>query len=68
MAADTTDLAVPAGRIDDVADLCRVSVRTAWRLVERGDIPYYRLGAQVRFDLAEVAAAIRATRTTRTPA
>jgi excisionase family DNA binding protein len=63
MAADATDLTIPADTIDDVKELLGVQRRTAYRLAEQGKIPFYRVGGKMRFDLAEVAAAIRATRT-----
>jgi excisionase family DNA binding protein len=53
---------VPRGEIDDVARLLEISERSVYRLVASGDIPSYRIGGKLRFDLAEVAAAVRATR------
>jgi excisionase family DNA binding protein len=59
--ANTPD--VPKATIEDVARLLNVGPRTAYRLVEAGAIPVYRVGGRMRFDLAEVAAAVRSTRT-----
>lgn len=48
-----TDSAERQGRhallsLDDVADHCQVSQRTAYRWVQRGELPAYRLGTQWR--------------------
>jgi excisionase family DNA binding protein len=61
--AESTTPAVPDAEIEDVARLLGVSPRTAYRIAERNEIPSYRVGGRMRFDLAEVAAAVRATRT-----
>jgi excisionase family DNA binding protein len=63
MTADPGPLAVPTDEAEDVARLLNVSLRTAYRLAETGEIPSYRVRGRLRFDLAEVAAAVRATRT-----
>lgn len=31
-----------------------VSVRTVYRMKDRGELPYYQLGRQIRFKLCEV--------------
>jgi excisionase family DNA binding protein len=63
MAAEPRAPAVPTDTIEDVAAMLGVSLRTAYRLAESGSIPSYRLGTRMRFDLNEVAAAVKATRT-----
>lgn len=56
---------VPEATAEDVADLLRISLRQAYRLAAERKIPSYRIGSRLRFDLAEVAAEIRATRQAR---
>lgn len=53
---------VPNGKVGDVAQLLDKSERSIYRLAASGEIPSYRVGGELRFDLAEVAAAVRATR------
>lgn len=53
---------VPEATAEDVADLLHISKRQAYRLAAERKISSYRIGGQLRFDLAEVAAEIRATR------
>lgn len=53
---------VPDGEVEDVAQLLKVSERSVYRLAASGEIPSYKVGGKIRFDLAEVAAAVRATR------
>lgn len=40
----------------------KVSVRTIQRLAEAGEIPHYRVGSQLRFNVTEVLAALRVER------
>lgn len=47
----------------DIARALKVSLRTVQRMADDGDIPYYRVRGQLRFDLAEVRAALRVERT-----
>ena len=51
--------AQPSDTPEDIAGLLGISVRTVQRLAGSGEIPSYRAGAQLRFDRAEVLAAIR---------
>lgn len=53
---------IPKARIGDVAALLDKSERSVYRMAASGEIPSYRVGGELRFDLAEVAAAVRATR------
>jgi excisionase family DNA binding protein len=53
---------VPDGEVEDVAQLLKVSERSVYRLAASGEIPSYRVGGKLRFDLSEIAAAVRATR------
>lgn len=53
---------VPDAEIEEVAQLLKVSERSVYRLAANGEIPSYRVGGKLRFDLAEVAEAVRATR------
>ncbi len=39
---------IPLLTINDVANFCRVSPKTAWRWVKSGDLAAYKLGAQWR--------------------
>jgi excisionase family DNA binding protein len=43
----------------DVARILGVSPRGAYRLAERREVPTYRVGRLIRFDLEEVLAALR---------
>ncbi len=49
----------PLMRATTVAKRYGVSERTVYRLAAAGKIPSYRVGRQLRFDLAEVGAALR---------
>lgn len=49
----------PLVRPDEVAHMLNVSPRCLYRLVDRGKVPAYRVGRQLRFELAEVLAALR---------
>lgn len=49
----------PLIRPSELAKLLGLSESQVYRLAQRGDIPSYRAGATVRFDAAEVLAAIR---------
>lgn len=49
-------------KADVVARALDVSERTVRRMVEAGKIPYYRAGEGLRFDLAEVLAALKVER------
>ena len=53
---------VPDGNVEDVAQLLKRSKTSVYRLAASGEIPSYRIGGELRFDLAEVAATVRATR------
>ncbi len=55
-------LTVPDAEPEDVARLLNISERSVYRLAANGEIPSYKVGGRLRFDLAEVAAAVRATR------
>lgn len=44
-----------------VAEQFHISERTVKRLAATGEIPSYRAGRQLRFDIAEVMAALRAS-------
>jgi excisionase family DNA binding protein len=59
---DSPKLAVPDSELEDVARLLKISERSVYRMAANGEIPSYRVGGRLRFDLAEVAAAVRATR------
>lgn len=54
------DAQVQLAEADAVAERYRISARTVYRLAKAGKIPSYRVGRQLRFDLAEVGAALRA--------
>lgn len=43
----------------EIAQHLNVSVSTVNRLMEKGEIPYHRIGRQVRFKLCEVEEATR---------
>ena len=53
---------VPDAEPEDVARLLKISERSVYRLAASGEIPSYRVGGKIRFDLAEVAETVRATR------
>ena len=53
---------VPDAEVEDIAQLLRVSERSVYRLAASGEIPSYRIGGKLRFDRAEVAETVRATR------
>jgi excisionase family DNA binding protein len=42
-----------------LSEMLNISVRSVQRLAESGVIPHYRVGHQLRFDAAEVLAALR---------
>lgn len=44
-----------------VADHVNVGVRTIYRMKDRGDLPYYQIGRQIRFKLSEVEEATKRT-------
>lgn len=46
-----------------LAKVLKVSTRTVQRMADDGEIPYYRVRGQLRFDLDEVRAALRVERT-----
>jgi excisionase family DNA binding protein len=48
-----------------LAERYAISPRTVYRLAADGTIPSYRVGRQLRFDPAEVLAALRQARGTR---
>ena len=41
-------------RVDELARMLGTSRTTVYRMVERGEIPFYRVSASLRFDLDEV--------------
>ncbi len=43
---------------DELAAVLNLTVDSVYRLVRRGDIPAYRIGRTVRFDVAQVMAAL----------
>lgn len=43
-----------------VAELLGISVRGVYRLASAGDLPFHRIGRQMRFDPEELLAATRA--------
>jgi excisionase family DNA binding protein len=44
----------PFVTVDEASQLYRVSRRTIERLIKCGDLPYYRIGRQIRLCLAEL--------------
>lgn len=48
--------------VDQLAEALGVSRRTVYRLLEEGDVPHYRVGKHLRFDLDEVKKALRANK------
>ena len=42
-----------------VADHTGVCVRTIYRMRKRGELPYYQVGRQIRFKLAEIEEAMK---------
>lgn len=49
-------------KLDDVAELLRVSKTSVYRLVERRAIPFFRVSGLLRFDRADVEAFLDAGR------
>lgn len=45
--------------VESTARLLKISVRGVYRLAAVGDLPCFRVGRQLRFDRAEVLAAVR---------
>ncbi len=48
--------------IKDVTKLLNISRTTVYRLLEKGDIPSYKIGNQLRFKLSEIEAYIEASK------
>ena len=49
-----TDLSQEFYTSNELVKLLRVTLRTIYRLMERGDIPYYEIGGVKRFRRSEV--------------
>jgi excisionase family DNA binding protein len=47
-------------RIQDLAKLLKISISMAYKLVERNEVPHYRIGTAIRFDPAEIREWLRA--------
>ena len=58
----------PDASVGDVADLLGISARGVYRLADTGEIPSYRVGRLLRFDVGEVLAATRTAKPNEVPA
>lgn len=41
-------------RIQDLAKLLKISISMAYKLVEKNEVPHYRIGTAIRFDPIEI--------------